>query len=152
MAPAVLLLHNIEGRHFGQDDIEQAATLQVDEPLAGVWRHHNLVQFHLNAFAAHNLDAVGHTLQCLESLVLNLEIQLRGKANATHHAQRVVAERDAGLQRRGYNAILQVGQSVERVYEFAETVLVQADGHRIDGEVATVLVVFQRPVLDDGLA
>ena len=115
-------------------------------------RHDNLVELHLDALTADNLDAVGHALQCLEGLVLYLEVQLRGKADAAHHAQGVVAEGDVWLKGCGYDAILQVGQAVEGVYQFAKAVFVQADGHCVDGEVATVLIVLQGTVLDNGLA
>ena len=37
VGPAVLLLDDIEGREFRQYDIQQSATLQVDEPTAGEW-------------------------------------------------------------------------------------------------------------------
>ena len=86
VSPSVLLLYNVESRQLRQYDVQQAAALQVHEALAGVWRHDYLVQLHLYALAAHYLDAVGHALQRLECLVLNLEVQLCGEAYATHHA------------------------------------------------------------------
>ena len=47
---------------------------------------------------------------------------------------------------------LKVGHAVERIQESAEIVLVEADGHGVDGEVAPVLVVLQSAVLNHGLA
>ena len=115
-------------------------------------RHDDLVQLDHDALATHYLDALGHALQPFEGLVLNLEVQLGGEAYAAHHAQGVVAEGDVGVKGRGDDAVLKVGKAVKRVDQLAEAVMVQADGHRVDGEVAPVLVVLQRAVLHDGLA
>ena len=112
----------------------------------------DLVQLVLDALPTDNLDAVGHPFEGLEGLVLYLEVELGGEADAAHHAQGVVGEGDLWVEGRSDDAILEVGQSVEGVNELAETVTVQADGHRVDGEVAAVLVILQRAVLHDGLA
>ena len=148
----VTLLHNVEGRQFWQDELQQTAPLQVNKATAGHWRHHDFVQFHLNALTAHYLDAVGHTFQGFKRLVFNLEVQLCGETYAAHHTQGVVAEGDVGVEGRGNDAILQVGQPVERVYQLAKPLFVKADGHRVNSEVAAVLVVFQRAVLNNRLA
>ena len=110
----------------------------------------DLIEFVLDALSADNLDPVGHALKGHESLVFDLEIQLRRKTDAAHHAQGVVGKGDARLQRGGDDAVFEVGQTIERIDEFSETLLVQADSHRIDGEITTVLIVFQRTVLTTG--
>ena len=76
-----------------------------------------------------------------------MKIQLGSKADATHHAQRVITKRHLGIQRCGNDAILQVGNSIKRIYQFAESILIQADSHGIDGKVATILVILQRTIL-----
>ena len=113
--------------------------------------HNDLVELVLDTLTTHDLDSVDHALECDEGLILYLEIQLGGETDASHHAQGVVGEGDIGLQGRGDDTILEIGQTIEGVYQFAEAVFVQADGHRIDGEVATVLVVLKCAVFDDGL-
>ena len=113
---------------------------------------HDFVELDGDALATDDADAVGHALQALEGFVLNLEIQLGGKADAAHHAQGVVGECHLGVEGRGDDAVLEVGNAVEGVDELSEAAAVQADSHRIDGEVATVLVVLERAVLDDGFA
>ncbi len=145
--PPILLLHDVEGGQFGQDDVEQTRTLQVNEAATGMGRHDDFVQLHLDALATDYTDALGHTLQGLESLILYLEVQLGGEANAAHHTQRVVAEGDVGIEGRGDDAVLEVGQAVEGVDELPKTFLIQADGHRVDGEIAPVLVVLQCAIL-----
>ena len=77
---------------------------------------------------------------------------LSREAHAAHHAQRVVGESDVGVERCAYNAVLEVVDAVERVYEFAEARLVKAYRHGVDGEVAAVLVVLECAVLNHGLA
>ena len=114
-------------------------------------RHDNLVEFHLDTFATDNLDTVGHAFQGLEGLILNLEVQLGGKTDATHHTQWVITECDTRLQRSGDDTILQVGQAIKGVNQFTKTVLIQADSHRINRKVATVLIILQRTILHDRL-
>ncbi len=152
MCPTLFLLHDVESRQLWQDDLQQSRALQVFKADAGMRGHHDFVQFHLDALAADYLDAVSHVLQGLEGLIFNLEIQLGGKADAAHHAQRVVREGNLGVQGSGDDAVFQVGNAIEWVYQLAKAAPVQADGHCIDGEVATVLVVFQRAVLHHRLA
>ena len=115
-------------------------------------RHDNLVEFHLDTFATDNLDTVGHAFQSLEGLILNLEVQLGGKTDATHHTQWVITECDTRLQRSGDDTILQVGQAIEGVYQFTEAALIQANSHRIDRKIATVLVILQRTILHNGFS
>ena len=151
MCTAVFLLDDIEGRKFGQDDVQKSTALQIFEADAGMRGEDDLVEFVLDALAAHNLDTVGHPFQCLIGLLFNLEIQLRGETYAAHHAQRVVRKSDLRVKGCGDDTVFEICQSVEGIDEFTEAVFVQTDGHRIDGEVATVLVIFQSTVLHDGL-
>ena len=145
----VLLLYDIECRQFGQDDIEQTATLQIYKTTRWCLRKNNLVKLVLDTLAAHNLDSVGHALQGHKGFLLNLEVKLCGKTDASHHAQGIIAKGDAWLQRGSNDTILQVGQAIKRVDQLAKTLLVQADGHGIDSKVATVLIVLQRSVFDN---
>ena len=59
--------------------------------------HHDFIQLHLYPFATDYLDALSHSLQGIKRLLLYLEIQLGGKADASHHAQRIVAEGNLGV-------------------------------------------------------
>ncbi len=144
---AVSCLHYVERSQFGEDEIEQSAPLQVHKTTARRARHHYLVEFVLDAFAAHNLYPVGVAHQCVERFVLYHEVQLRGKPYAAHHSQRVVREGYVWVERRSYYAVLKVVCTVEGIHEFAEPVFVQTHGHGVDGEVAAVLVVLQSSVL-----
>ena len=108
--------------------------------------HHHLVHLVDDALSTHNLQPFCISLQRIEGLVVDKEVQLRSKPHATHHPQRVVIERHIRVQRRTDNAVEEVVDTAERVYQLTEPVFVQAYSQGIDGEVATVLVVFQRTV------
>ena len=150
--PSVTLFHNVEVSQFGKDELQQSAALQVYEAAAGRISHDDFVQLHLDTLSADDFYAIGHVLQGLEGTFLYLKFQLGGKAYAAHHAQGVVAEGHLRVERRGDDAVLQVGKTVEGVYQLAETVGIETDGHGVDGKVAAVLVILQRTVLNDGLA
>lgn len=120
--------------------------------MLGGGRGHNLVELLHDALAADNLDALGIAAQGVEGLVFDVEVELGGKPDAAQHAQRVVREGDVGVEGGAYDAVLHIVHAVKGVYEFAEAVVVEADGKGVDGEIASVLVVFQRSVLDMRLA
>lgn len=111
----------------------------------------NLVELLLYALAADDLQSVGVAREGLACFLLNLKVELGGEAHAAHHAQRVVAEGNVGIEGCGDDAILQVGHTVEGVDELAEAVAIEAHCHGVDGEVATVLVVFEGTVFHVGL-
>ncbi len=145
-------LHYVERCQFGQDKIEQSAALQINKAATGRRRHHNLVEFVLDALSADNLYTVGIAFEGRKSLVLNVEVELCGKTYAAQHAQRVVGKGDIGVERRADDAVLEIVDAVERVNQLTETVAVETHGHGIDGEVAAVLIVFKRAVLYHRLA
>ena len=145
-------LHHVERGQLGHHHLQQPGAVQVYEAPAGRRGHDYLVELVLYALAAHYAQPVGVAGQGVEGLVLYHEVELGGEAHTAHHAQRVVGEGHVGVQRRAYDAVLQVLDAVERVYELAVSVLVQAHGHGVDGEVAAVLVVLEGAVLHHGLA
>ena len=152
MSTPVLLFHDIKGSQFWQDDLQQSATLQIVEADAGMSRQDNLVEFILNTFATHDTDSVCHALKGHIRLFFYLEVKLGGESHASHHTQGIIRKSDIWFQGRGDDTILQVGQSVKRIDKFPETLAIQTDGHGIDGEVTTVLVVFQGSVFNNRLA
>ena len=149
---SVACLHHVESREFGNDELQQSATLQLHESTTGLWGAHYLVEFVGNALAAHYLYAFGVASESLKRLVVDVEPQLGGEPYAAHHAQRIVREGDVGVERSAYYAVLKVVNAVEGVDQFAETVVIEAYSHSVDGEVAAVLVVFQGSVFDDRFA
>ena len=115
-------------------------------------RHHDFVELYLDTLATDNTDAICHALKGLEGFLLNPEVELGSKADAAHHTQGVVAESDFRVEGRSNDAVLEVGNTVKGIYQLTKALTIQTDSHGIDGEVATVLVVFQGTILDDRLA
>ena len=149
---AIAFLYDVEGRELGQNDVEQAATMQIDKAFGGMRGEHNLVEFVDDAFARNYADALFVASEGFEGFRFNLEVELRGKADASHHPKRIVAEGDVGVERRGNDAVFQVAKAVEWVHQFSKTCLIEAEGEGVDGEIAPPLVVVERPILDDGFA
>ena len=145
-------LHIVESGELGQDELQETRAVEVVETRAGMRSHDDLVQFVLNAFSTDDLQSLGIPRQRLKGVVVDVEAQLGGKAHTAHHAQRVIAECDVGIEWRSNDAIFQVVDAIEGVHEFAETIFIQTDGHRVNGEVTAVLVVFQRTILHDRLS
>ena len=149
---AVARLDAVQGGQFGQDEGQQAAAVEVDKAARRRVGSHYFIKLVDDAFTADDADALAVTPERLESLVVYLELQLRGKAHGPHHAEGVVAERDVGVERRTDEAVAQVPHALERVDQLAATGRVQANGHGVDGEIATVLVVLEGAVLHHRLA
>ena len=97
MRSAIALLDDIQRCQFRHYNLQQATTLQILKAHTGMGSHHDFIQLHLYPFATDYLDALSHSLQGIKRLLLYLEIQLGGKADASHHAQRIVAEGNLGV-------------------------------------------------------
>ena len=145
-------LYLIHCHQFRQDEIEQSGILQIIEAAAGMLGEHNLVHLVADTLATDNLQPFGIARESGISLIFYLEIELGSKTYTSHHTERVVRKGDIRIERSGNDAILQVIDTIKRIDEFAKTVLVQADRHSIDGEVATVLVILQGSILYNRLA
>ena len=149
VCPSVSGFHVVEQFNLGQDELEQSAAVQVVEALAWVGGKHDFIEFVGYPFCTDDFQPVAVSLQRLERLVVDIEIELCGEPYAPHHTERVVGEGDIGVEWRADETIGQVVDAIEGVDEFAKAVFVETDGHGIDGEVAPVLVVIERAVLHD---
>ena len=150
MCPTVLLVNDIQRCQLREDNLQEAAALEIIKAYAGMRGQDNLVEFILDTFATDDIYPVGHTYECIPCLILYLEVQLGGETYAPHHPQGVVAEGDIRFKGSGDDTVFEVSQAIEGVDEFSEAVFIQAYRHSIDGEVTTVLVVFEGTVLNDG--
>ena len=112
--------------------------MQVDKATARLSGHHDLVELLGDALTTDDLDTVGIALQSLEGLVVDIEFQLGRKADAAKHTQRIIRERDVGIERRADDAVLKIVEAIKRIDELAEAVFVEAHGKGVDGEVAPV--------------
>ena len=141
MCTALACLHIVEHGELRKNQREQTRTVQVYESTAGLVGKDDLVEFLLDTLSADDFQPFSVARQCVEGLVFDVELQLCGESHTAHHAQRVVGEGNIRVEGRADNAVLQVSESVERIDKLTKTVSVEADGQRVDGEVAPVLVV-----------
>ena len=98
------------------------------------------------------MDTFFVTRQRLKRFVINIKIELGGKTDTPHHAKWVIAEGDVRVKWCTDCTLFQIIHSAEWVYQFAETFFVEAYRHCIDGEITSVLVVFQCSVFHYRLA
>ena len=115
-------------------------------------RTHDFHQFIGYALTGDDADALGIAANRLESLRIDVKIQLCGEPDGTHHPQRVIAEGDVRIQRSADNAALHVANAVKGVKQLAIALLVQADGHGVNGEIAAFLVIVQSAIFHNGIA
>ena len=149
---AVDHLNAFQQGELRQDILQQPTFVEQHKARRRPVSHHDLVQLIGDALHRHDLDAFGVAGNGVERLGLDIEMQLRGETDGTHHAQRVVRVGDIRIQRRPDGQLLKVAHAIEGIQESAEVVFVQTDGHGVDGEVATVLVVLKGAVFHHGLA
>ena len=116
------LVHRTKLRH---NQFEQARIFEVIEATARMFRQHNLVHLIGNALTTDNFQSIGIARQRLVGLWFYLEIELGGKAHASHHTKRVVGERHIWVERCGNDAIFHVIDPIERIDQLAEAVLVE---------------------------
>ena len=150
--PAGNRLHPFEISQRRQHGGQQPAFVKQIEADGRLGRAHDLHQFIGDALgrkdsepvlvAAHRVDGLGH----------DGEAQLRGETDGTEHPERVVAIGGVGVERRADETCIEVADAAERIDQAPVVFPLQAESHGVDGEVAALLVFFQRAVFHDGLA
>lgn len=152
MPDPFLRLHSFQGTEFGENQRQQSATFQQVEADRRFRRKDDLIQLIHDTLFRDDRDALLVPFNRIESVGIDKESQLAGKADGTHHAQRIVAKRNIRIERRTDQQIIHIGQAIERIDQFTIPVLIQAKRQSIDRKVTAVLVVFERPVFDNRLA
>ena len=152
MPDPFLRLHSFQGTEFGENQRQQSATFQQVEADRRFRRKDDLIQLIHDTLFRDDRDALLVPFDRIESVGIDKESQLAGKADGTHHAQRIVAKRNIRIERRTDQQIIHIGQAIERIDQFTIPVLIQAKRQSIDRKVTAVLVVFERPVFDNRLA
>ena len=152
MPDPFLRLHSFQGTEFGENQRQQSATFQQVEADRRFRRKDDLIQLIHNTLFRDDRDALLVPFDRIESVGIDKESQLAGKADGTHHAQRIVTKRNIRIERRTDQQIIHIGQAIERIDQFTIPVLIQAKRQSVDRKVTAVLVVFERPVFDNRLA
>ena len=148
--------HALELHQLREELLQQAGFVHQAEGHRRLPGDEHLVHLLHDAFGGKDLQAILHRPHRLQRFRDNGESvfgggELRGEADGAEHAQRVVAVGLFRLERGADDAGREVADAPEGVHERAEILLAQAESHRIDGEIPPQLVLFQRPVLHDGL-
>ena len=120
MAASVRVVNAAHGLKFWEDEAQQSALMQQFESARRHIGTHDFHQFFGNALAGDNVDAVRVASDSIECLGEDIKVELGGKSNGTHHAQRVVAEGDIGIKGRADDASSHVADAVEGVEQLAE--------------------------------
>lgn len=141
-----------EGVDLGHDAFENAAFLKELETDRWATRAHDLSEFVIDTFLRDNVDTHGISPYTLESSGKDGEFELSRESHRPHHAQRIVGKRDIRIERRTDDAGIKIRNTMERVDEFAKSLLVKADSHGIYGEVTSFLVVVESAILHNGVA
>ena len=157
VAPAVDRLDALEGRELREHVLQQPGLVHQPEGDRRPGRDEHLVELFGDALLGKDREPVAHAPHGPERLGDDLELLLRrGKlgreADGPQHAERIVGVGGVGLEGSADDARGEVPDAPEGVYELAEAVFLQAEGHCVDGEIAPQLVVLERPVLHDRLA
>ena len=152
MRSAITGFNALQGNQLREDELQQSGTVQVYQPFGRDGRQQYLVQLICNALPGYDRDALLVAAQRLEGVIVDIEIQLGGKADATHHTQGIVTEGNVRIERRADVFFTHVLHSSERIHQLSITLPVEADRQGIDSEVPAVLVVLQRTVFHNRLA
>ena len=75
--------YHIQSCQFGENQLQESTAVQIHKSTAGSGSHQYLVQLFLDTLTADNLDSLCIALQRLKRFVLNPELQLSGKTDAT---------------------------------------------------------------------
>ena len=106
-----------------------------------------IIEFHDDTFLRHNAYSLPISANSLEGLVLQFKAQLRCKADAAHHSQRIVREGYIRVARGTNYTILKVVHTVKWVDKFAKSLAIKAPRHSVDCKVSTTLVVLDCSIL-----
>ena len=103
------------------------------EPGRRIVGEQQLRQLVADPLGADDLQPLAHLLDRVHEIRVGLEAERRDEPRRAQHAQRVVAERDLGRERRAQPPGREIGEAVVRVDELG---LVERDRDGVDREVA----------------
>ena len=151
MCPPITCFHTLKGSQFRKNQGQQTGTVQIYKPFRGNRRKYYLIKFIGNTLLGDNGYTPTVAAQRLKCSIINIKVQLSGKTDAPHHAQWVVTKCNIRVKRSTDCFFFQIFYTTERVYQFSEPALIQADSQCIDSKIPPILIVFQCTVFNDGL-
>ena len=127
------VLFELERGELGQERVGEAGRHEQREPFARMVADEQLRELLADALGRDDLQPVAHRLDRGDDPGRRLDVELGDESRGAEHAQRVVAERDLGLERRVEHARCEVAHPSVRI---DERPVGKLHGHRVDREVA----------------
>ena len=141
LVAVVLVGFEAQGGHLRQHELGQPGFHQQVHAGPRARPADEFDQLVADAFGGNDGDALRHPAHGQADVGVHRDAQLGGEPGGAHHAQGIVGEGVLGGARRGQHRGVEVPDAAERVNEFKGR---QAQGHRVDGEVAAQQVVSER--------
>ena len=152
MCAAIDKVDSFHACQFRQYVAKQSAIEQKFPTNRGFRRSHDLEQLVLDAFLRYYFNTGRIPANGLEGFGVDSEIELGGKADCPHHAQRVVAESYVGVEWSADDLTVNIAKAVVTVDDLPEAVAIDAYGERIDSEVAAREILVESTILDNRIA
>ena len=119
MAFALHDFHPLQLAEHREDQLQEPTLVEKPESDRRTCRSHDLPQFVVDPLACDDRYPLAIAPNSLKGLGIDLEVELGGKADGSHHPQRVVAEGDVRIKWCANDPLMQVGYAAKRVDQFA---------------------------------
>lgn len=130
----MLVTFQTQSGELRQHLLRQPRTDKLRQTLAGVGGEQQLVELLPDPLGGDDLDTPGHFRHRRDHIGGDIEVQLRGEASSTQHAQRIIGERLLGG---AGSAQYTRGQVLTTAVGIDEVLLRKRYRHRVDREVTT---------------
>ncbi len=157
MSLSVNGFHSFEFQQVRENIFKKSSLVHQSESHRRMRGNQDFVEFLDNALLGKDGHPVAHVPHRPQGFRHDGELLLRGaefrcETDRAKHPQGVVAVGLLRLQRGAYHASRKVTDAAERIHESAIVLFLETERHRIDCEVPALLILLERPVLDNGLA
>ena len=157
MSLSVNCFYTFQLKEFREYIFQKSCLVHQTETHRRLVTDKDLVEFLDYPLLGQNGHPVFHRLHGLQGLRDNGETLLRGaeldrEADSPKHPERIVAVSLFGLQWGPDYPRGKIPDPAERIYERPEILLLEAECHGVDREIATQLILLKGPVLNDRLA
>ena len=136
----------LQCRNFREDNIRKTGIDQRFDTCTRAIGQQHFDQFVAYALGGNDFDAIDHVGQRFGGFRFDAEAQLRHETHGTHHAQRIIVERLARIDRGAQHALGQIVRAAERVDEFQFR---HTQRHGVHREIAAGKITFQRVAIID---
>ena len=131
----------LQCRNFREDDIRKTGIDQRFDTCTRSIGQQHFDQFVTYALGGNDFNAIDHVGQRFGGFRFDAEAQLRHETYGAHHAQRIVIERLARIDRRAQHALGQIVRAAERIDKFQ---FGHAQCHGVHREITAGKIAFQR--------